>query len=181
MAQLIASRYAKALFQLSLEDNSLESMIIDANAICNAFKENPEFTKIMEHPQISSKEKEQMFKSIFKENESSNIVGLINIMLQKNRESYVLEVIEDFLIKANEYKGVTTAYVSSAISLTEVQINSIKVNLSKNLNKQVEVELTVDKTLIGGLSIKVDGLIVDNTIKKQLKDAKKDLLGLQLA
>jgi F-type H+-transporting ATPase subunit delta len=181
MAQLIGSRYSNALFQIAIEENILDTLINDANIICTSLKENPDFNKVIEHPRVSSTEKFEIFKNTFQESVSKELIGLINVMITKNREHYILEVLEGFLLKSNVYKGITTAHISSATPLTESNVNDIKTNLSKNLNKEIEVHLTVDKSLIGGVSIKVDGLLIDRTIKKQLADIKKELLSIQLA
>ena len=180
MAQLIANRYAKAFFELAVENNTIDEMEQEIKVIYEAFVNNKDIIKIINNPEISSKEKSNIVNEIFKINVSESTSSLINFMLLKNREEHILEVFELFLSKVNDYKGITTAYIASAIQLTDKNISDIKANLSKKLNKQVNVELIIDTTLIGGLCIKVDDLIIDSSIKKQLSDIKKDLLGLQL-
>jgi F-type H+-transporting ATPase subunit delta len=181
MAQLIPNRYSKALFELALKDNSIDELENDALLICSLFKENPDYIKVLNHPQITSKEKLISLETIFKGNVSDTIIGLINVLLQKNRETYFLEILKDFLFKVDSHKGIATAYITSATELTDLQLSVLKEKLSKNINKQIEVQLIVDKSLIGGISINVDGLFIDSSIKKQLLDMKKQLLTIQLA
>lgn len=69
----------------------------------------------------------------------------------------------------------TQVYVTSAVMLTENQISALKNLMSKKLGKQVEISPEIDSSLIGGLSIRFDGIVLDCTVKKQLQDLKENL------
>jgi len=64
------------------------------------------------------------------------------------------------------------ARVISATELSESQASAITNMLCKKLNKQVEISLNIDPSVIGGLYIHVSGIIIDRTIKKQLADLR---------
>ncbi len=186
MAKLAAMRYARALFEIALEEssadkNSLNKMEAEVIILTKLLKENKELANVMLHPQITASEKMNIFTNAFKGNLSDHIFGLLNVVLQKNREAELIEIFDAFLSLCAQHKGNTTASVVSAVPLSEVQLSSIKNILSEKLNKQVKLEPSVDPDLIGGLYIKVDGCVFDGTIKKQLSDMKKQLLGFQLA
>ncbi len=181
MAQLIEKRYARALFELAISENSLDQMEQEAKLMLEAFKCDNEFVSVITHPQVTFSEKISLIESIFKGNVSDDLIGLFYVMFKKNREAQALSVLEQFLKNVMEHKRIVIAEIFSAIELTENQIRQISEKLSKNLNKTVEAVVNVDPTLIGGLRILVDGHIIDNSIKAQLEAMKKSLLELQLA
>lgn len=64
----------------------------------------------------------------------------------------------------------TTAYVQSAVTLQGHQLTALTAILSKKLNRQVTLSVQTDPSLLGGLSIRVDGRVIDRSVKKQLRD-----------
>ena len=181
MAQLIAYRYANALSDLALEQNNTEKYGDEVAAIYEAIKDDKEFIGVISHPQISGEEKLKIFENAFKGKISDDILGLISVAVKKNRETDIILMLSVFLDKVREYKGITTAYVYSASPMSKEQLDTVKEKLTKNLNKQVEIAAQVDESLIGGLKIKVEGHVIDGTIKKKMKDLKDQLMEIRLA
>lgn len=176
MAKLISKRYAVALFELAKETDKIDLFNNQVELIYNSIKDDKDFLTVLNHPRISGEEKFNLFQNIYKHNISEEILGLISIIVNKNRETEILDILQTFLELVKEYKGITTAYIYSAKALSDEQIDKIKQNLSKNLNKEVIVKADVKPELIGGLLINVDGKIIDNSIKKSLDDIKKSLI-----
>lgn len=176
MAKLISKRYAVALFELAKETDKIDLFNSQIEVMYNSIKADKEFLAVLNHPRISGGEKFNLFQNIYKDNISEEILGLISIVVKKNRETEILEILETFLGLVRDYKGITTAYIYSAIPLSDEQLSKIKQNLSKNLNKEIIIEAYVKPELIGGLLINVDGKVIDNSIKKSLEDIRKSLI-----
>ena len=181
MAQLISRRYANALFELAKELGRIDQYNDEVKLAYDAIKNNKDFVTIIDNPQITTTEKLNIFENIFRGKVSDDVLGLFNVVINKNRENLLLEIMEIFLMQVADYKGMVTANVQSAVALDNAQIEAIKNKLTNNLKKQVTVEVDVDPSLIGGLKIQVCGHIIDGTIKKQLDDMKKQLLNTRLA
>lgn len=181
MAKLISRRYADALFELALERNQIDQFNEEVKMVYGSITEDKEFCSILNHPQITSEEKMSMLENVFKGKVSDDIIGLFHLVLRKNREAELTEILSVFIDKVRQFKRITTAYVASAKALSDNQLNEIKEKLSQNLNKQVNIEASVEPELIGGVRIMVDGHVIDGTIKKQINELKKKLADLQLA
>lgn len=180
MAKLVSRRYANALFELALERNQIDRFDKEVKMIYGSITDDKKFSNVLNHPQITGDEKMKMFENIFKGKISEDILGLFHLVLRKNREAELIEILSVFIDKVREYKRITTAYVSSAKPLSKTQLNDIKAKLSQNLNKQVDIEASVVPELIGGVRILVDGHVIDGTIKKQIDELKKQLAEIQL-
>ena len=176
MSKLISKRYAIALFELAKETDKMDLFNSQVELIYNSIKDDKEFLAVLNHPRISSGEKFNLFQNIYKDNISEEVLGLISIVIKKNRETEMLEILEIFLELVRDYKGITTAYIYSAKALNEEQINNIKQSLSKKLNKEIIIKASVKPELIGGLIINIDGKVIDNSIKKSLENIKKSLI-----
>ena len=67
------------------------------------------------------------------------------------------------------------AKVVTAAELSPLQFSALEELLKRKLNKQVEITSETDASLIGGLYIYVDGLVIDHTVKKQIGDLKESI------
>lgn len=181
MAQLVSIRYAAALFELAVELEMVNKFEEEITLVYNGFKDNDDFIKIINHPIFSNEEKLKVITDIFDGSISQEIIGFLSVLFTKNRQVHTLEILEEFIAQVENYKGIKTAYVKSAVELSEQQIKDLKEKISQKINKQVNIEVAIDKSLIGGISINVDGLFIDNSVRSQLKDIKKKLISRKLA
>ncbi len=173
MAKLVSKQYAKAIFELAVEKNSVDNYYDQADFLHSSLKDNEQLQKTILHPQITSADKLQLLESIFKQSVCDDFFGLFEVLLRKNREEEILNVLEDFLGSVQEYRGSAVATVQSAIPLSENQIQRITGSLEKALGKKVEIVSQVLPQLIGGLRISCAGHILDASVKKQFDDMKK--------
>ena len=181
MAELAANRYATALFELAMETGRLELFDDEVRLVYDTLKNSSEFLEVLNHPRISGDEKFKILEDAFKGKVSDDILGLFSIVLKKNRESELTDILRLFGLMAMKQKGIVDCYVYSAHALTDEQIKEINVKMSEKLNKQVNIHSAIDESLIGGIVIKACGYVFDASIKTQLNELKKQLLNIQLA
>jgi len=65
------------------------------------------------------------------------------------------------------------AEVISAVPLTNEQLRRLEVNLIMRLRKQLILKSTVDPSLLGGLRIVVDDMVIDHSVKNRLLEMKQ--------
>ncbi len=180
MARL-ASRYSAALFSLACENNKLDSYYEQIKELKSCLCDDEEIREFINNPNLSSEDKLNILKGVLEGKAEDDIVGFISVIFAKNRQSELHLIFDEFTEMVLESKGIVTAHIESAYPLSEEQKDEIKSKLSGNLNKQVIVESSIDKSLIGGLKITVDGHVIDGTIRKNIDDMKKMLLKNRLA
>lgn len=181
MAQLISNRYSKALFDLAKESNKLDEFENQVRTIYEVLNSEREFMQILEHPHILADEKVSLLQKVFSSKILDEIMGLLVLVMQKNRQEYLLEILNTFLENVKEYKGIVTATVISAVPLNREQVDQIKQKLENNLQKQIQIKTQVDQSLIGGLKVRVGDRVLDSSIEGKLHSLKTSLYDLQLA
>ena len=175
MAELISGRYAEALFELALEKDCVDRYFEDVRLVYDCVKDDKEFLTVLKHPQISGEEKLKVLTEAFGGKISDDIMGLFSVAFRKNREAELLGMLDAFIEKVREHKGIVTARIVSAKPLTAPQIQRIKDKLIQTLEKQVEVKYSIDQSLIGGLQIYVCGRLIDNSVRTKLIGLKNRL------
>ncbi len=176
MAELVSRRYSAALFDIAVENNNVDTLYTEAITLVETLKVEKDFLTVINHPEVTFEQKEELFKNVFGGKIDEIFLGFFHVVMQKNREENLLSILELFVAKCEEYKGIVEAHIVSAISLNETQLNNIKNKISSNMNKQVRISTEIDTSLIGGLVIYIDGKVIDSSVKKYLEDQRKELL-----
>ena len=181
MAKLVSKTYGDALFELALEENKIDSLQEEIVVVLEALAQNQDLAKLMNHPKIAKEEKTALVESIFKGRVSMELSGLLYMLTEKGRFSEIDDVLNYFLDRVKEHKNIGTAYVSTAIELSETQKKAIEKRLLET-TKYVEFEMhySVDTDLIGGMVIRIGDRVVDSSIKTKLYDLTRELSNIQL-
>ena len=182
MAKLVEVTYGDALFELAVSESSVDSLYTEAQAVIEAFEQNKELGKLLNHPKIEKEEKEQVIKNVFEQFVSKNMTGLLVIMVSKDRQNKIVDTLKVFEKRVKEYKKIGTAYVSTARPLTDAQKDKVVAKLLATTEYvDFEMNYTVDETLIGGMVIRIGDRVVDSSIKHKIDELAKDLKKIQLA
>ena len=177
MAELNA-RYATALFELSLENNSLDECFEQALVVRDILK-TEDCRRVMEHPHISGDEKRAFLHEAFSGGLNRHLNGFLHLLIAKNRENIMSSSLSAFIEMTDSFKGRTKASVISAVELDDSQVTALQGVLSRKMGKQVEMSLKVDPSLIGGLCIYADGCYINRTIKEKLSEMTKSIIRIK--
>ncbi|TCK87903.1 F-type H+-transporting ATPase subunit delta [Natranaerovirga hydrolytica] len=181
MAELVVKTYSNAIFQLAKEEDALDAIEEEAQVVLKILNENEEFLTLLNHPKISKEDKISILEKTFSEKISANFLGLLVIVVKKDRYSYIVEIIRELLNAIKEEKGIVAAHISSAKNLSDAQKEKVEQRLKELTQKSIEPVYVVESSLIGGLKIRIGDRIVDNSIKGKIDLMAKELRNMQLA
>lgn len=182
MAKLVSKTYGDALFDLAVQDNKVDALFNEATAVIEAFETNTELGKLLSHPKIERLEKEKVIENIFKKFVSDDMTGLLVLMVSKTRQNDIIPTLKYFVARVKEYKNVGTAYITTAIALTDEQKTSVVKRLLETTRYiEFEVNYSIDKSIIGGMIVRIGDRVVDSSIKTKLGELAKELKKIQLA
>ena len=173
----IASRYAKSILDLGVEQNSLEDIYNDMVVLKEAMS-NRDFKLFIKSPIIKASKKQSVFKAIFGEKLSATTNLFFNLLAKKGRESAMPEIASSFLQQYKKYKKVSEIKLTTASPLSESALNSIKAALlqSDATDQDVEITTAVNPELIGGFVIEMEDKLYDASIVHKLRGVKKQFL-----
>jgi F-type H+-transporting ATPase subunit delta len=181
MAKLVSKTYGDALFELAVEEESLDSMMEEVKAVAQALQENKELTTLMNHPKIDKEKKIQLIEDIFSGHVSGELVGLMRMIVEKDHYKEMPDVFAYFIDRVKEYRNIGTAYVTSAMELTAAQKKAVEKRLLATTKYvQFEMHYDVDAGLIGGMVIRIGDRVVDSSIRSKLYSLTRELSQIQL-
>ena len=182
MAKLVSAVYADALFETGIEAGTLDTLYEEALTVRTVLKDNPDFSRLMNHPKILREDKEQIMESVFKGRLSDEFTGFLKIIVAGKRYAEIDNIISDFILKVKEYKKIGVAYVTTPLELSDKQKEAVKSKLLDTTDYvSMEMNYKIDKSLIGGMVIRIGDRVVDSSIRTKLDELKKELSGIQLS
>ncbi|MCD7708603.1 MAG: ATP synthase F1 subunit delta [Clostridiales bacterium] len=181
MAKLVSKTYGDALFELAVEEQTLDTLQEEVTAVSEALRENEELTLLMNHPKIVKEEKIKLIEDIFSGRVSKDLVGLMRMVVEKDHYGEMQSVFSYFLDRVKAYKNIGTAYVTSAAELTAAQKSAVESRLLETTKyEKFEMHFDVDKGLIGGMVIRIGDRVVDSSIRTKLRSLTRELSQIQL-
>lgn len=172
----VAKRYAKALFQLGIEENKLEQLENDVTQIKILLKESNEFQTFIANPLISEIEKSKILAELFKDKLSDIGYNFLQLLTEKKRSFILPNIIDQFRLLLNQHRNILKGELFSVIDLSDDQVKKIKQNVEKMTGKTVMFEKRLDPSIIGGFIVKVEDIIIDNSIRFQLRKLRERLI-----
>lgn len=181
MAKLISKTYGDALFETALEENHVDELFDEVNALRQILKENDDFNKIMNHPKILKEEKEKLMEDVFKGKMSDELTGFLRIIIMNKRYCEIDSILEYFIQTVKEYKKIGVAYVSTPLPLSDAQKKAVEDKLlATTPYASMEMNYIIDESLIGGMVMRIGDKVVDSSVKSKLAALEKELMSIQL-
>lgn len=169
-----ASRYSKALLNLSLEQKKLEEVYADNVSLSKTIEGSIELQTVLNSPIINAEKKQEIFKSLFGKSFNELSINYIDLLIAKKREALLPEITTQFISQYKLHKNIVTAEVTSAVKLTP-ELTKKVLTLVKH-DGEVEIIEKVDPTLIGGFIVQVGDKQIDASIAKKFKDLRKEII-----
>jgi F-type H+-transporting ATPase subunit delta len=177
-SDVIAKRYARALYELGQEEGKEKSFLGELKSIVQIVDESAELKSILESPLYDITLKKRILKEVAaKMTLSLYILNFTNILLDKDRFFVLSEILDAYNQILDEVSGRVRARIMCASCLDENQLKLVAQTLSKVVKKEVDVDVLVEPSLIGGMIAEVEGMIYDGSIKTQISKLKQSLKG----
>lgn len=173
--QRIASRYAKSLIELSTEQDNLEAILADFELFDEVAK-NKDFSLMLKSPIIKADKKKAIFTAIFGAKFNKLTSLFLDIVLRKGREALLPAIAKEFRLQYKILKHVSSVKLITATKLTDEGVEEIRKRIlsSEATDDNVELEVEVDESLIGGFIIEFDNKRYDSSVAQKLALLKKE-------
>lgn len=160
----LARPYARALFLLAKEAGLLksvsESLIFSAQASVV-----PELATLLGNPRVSDA---QLLDLLSPVEANETMQRFLTVLAENNRLALLPEVSELFEQLRAESERVLKANITSAVVLSDAELSKLTDALKKRFGREVEVQTSVDASLIGGSIIDTGDLVIDGSVRNKL-------------
>lgn len=169
----VGKLYSQALFEIGLENSSLDVLSEDMAQCRAVFEDNPELVKLLGSPVITFDEKISVINSIF--GADGTVRDFICVMTQKGRIGYFSEIAEAFRLRCCEHSNIVEMTVITCVPLKSAQKEKLLKKLEEKSGRKVKIEEKTDPSILGGIIIEYGNTRIDNSIKGKLEAVAKQL------
>jgi F-type H+-transporting ATPase subunit delta len=182
----IADPYSEALFKLALglhvtqnNPDIFYKLIFDIQDFLELFYETPELQKFLRNPLNSTTLKKNILNKILKNKISSYTLNFLNLLIDKKRIDNIEKISQKFLEKTYDFVCIKFVEIKSTIKLTQKQQETLILRVNKILGpvftipyvqySNIQLTLIIDKTILGGLIIKIGSKTIDLSLQNELQ------------
>ncbi len=172
LASAAARRYAEAFVESAAAkgDDTLTTLKDELNGLAAAMDEVPELADLLMNPAVTVEERSKALEQVMSSVGVSDLTQrCLRLLAEKDRIRELREIAKTVNELADERAGREQAYVTSAIEMSEGSIDQLRRALEKRTGKKIEMNVTVDPALIGGIRAEVGSFVLDGTIRTELE------------
>jgi len=172
----ILGRYARSLAEVVFERNVETKVTEDLATFHEIFRAVPELLEVFHSPAVARDSKEKLVGELMTRYPVHPVTSnFLRTLLQHNRLRYFEQIRYGYLKSVNESKGIVSAQVTAAVPLSDDELKTLADRLAGITGKRVNVELTTDAGLMGGIVVQMGSTIFDGSIRTQLAEIKRRL------
>ena len=173
-----ANRYAKALFDVALEEKAdLAQVDQDLQALVAALKEAPELLLAVARRSVTDVARQSLMEAVSKAMSLSPTVTKMLVLLAKSGKlNLVPELAAAYRERLLSHQNVVRADVTSAAPLSPEKTRALEASLSTVTGKKVEISASVDPELLGGVVARIGSTVYDGSVKTQLTKMRQELV-----
>ena len=162
-----ARRYAEAAFQIGRADGTLDDWERDFATISQLLA-NDEVRRILQHPVIPYAAKERVLQRAAA-GIRPDVLNLVLLMIRRGRPRSITAMVDRFDDLLRRERGISKAEIRSALRLGDEEREAIVARLRELTGTKIETSEHVDKSLIGGVTVRIGDTLYDASVRSRLE------------
>ncbi|WP_033160980.1 F0F1 ATP synthase subunit delta [[Mycoplasma] collis] len=177
MNKIKVTNYANALFSIAQEENKLEKFLNEFSEIVKIFFEHNKILVILSSFNIDKEEKDLILNNIFNNFDYEKLlINFLKLLAKNNFINSIFDIFNLFKKIAYKHLNIKIATVYSTRKLTDKEIEKIKSKIEQKNNYKLKIFNKIDKTLIAGIRVEIDNVIIENSITSKLENIKNYIM-----
>ena len=170
-----ARRYAEAAFEVALRDDSLDAWRRELDSAAEIVADE-RIGRALANPSIALETRTATAEATFGRLVSPKVQNLIGLMLRRGRIQELPRLAAEFRRLDDERRGITRATVTSALPLSPDEVRALTERLQSSTGGRVEIEQSVDPSLLGGLVVRLGDRLIDGSVRNRLDRLRNQLV-----
>jgi F-type H+-transporting ATPase subunit delta len=171
----VARVYASALYQAAKEEGRVEAVRRDLGAFIEAMETSPKLRQFLVAEEISDFQKKQVLLELT-EGGDGLVRNFLRLVVDKSRENALAETYQSYVERVEEAAGLVHVEAVSAVPVAAPIEEALKKKIESSLGKTVELTMTVDEDMLGGLKLRIGGRLADASVRHRLEKLRESLI-----
>ncbi len=170
----ISQVYARALFEVAQERDSLDEIHEELGAFADAMHENRELAVFFFSPYFSVQEKKEGLARTVR-NADPAFDNFLQALIERHRMPAIFRIRTEFESLWDEARKLLPVRITSAVKLDSDTVSSLVKRIGEQTDRDVEVSTDIDPDILGGVVLRVGNVILDASIKNRLEQLRKQV------
>lgn len=171
--------YAHSLFSLAEDENLVENIFEEITELCKVFKENPEYTLLLDSPTIPLAQRFILVEEAFKDC-GEYVTNFIKILCEKKCAHLFIECVKEYEKLYNKKLGIEKVTAITAVPLSNELRERLIHKLEKDTGKKIALQLVVDESILGGIILRTENSQTDASVRARLEGIRTELSSQQI-
>lgn len=171
----LATKYARAIFELAVEQNNLEQFDQDLAFVRDNIFNVPEASDFFKNPLVPHNAKKDLIDTLLNGKISTTVLNFLFLLADKNRIGIFIDIYHIFSNLKFDAQGIIIADVTSAFNLSNDQQLALANKLSAVTNKKIIIRTHIDPSILGGIIVRIGDKLIDGSAAGKLKALKNSL------
>lgn len=176
--RISSNRYAKALFDVALQENAdLNQVDRDLQEVVGMMQASPDLVVASNRGTVTETARRSLLEAVAKAMTLTAPVTKLLVLLAESRKlNYLPDLAAAYRERLLAHQNIVRAEVTSAAPLSPEKSKALEQSLSSATGKKVELSMSVDPELLGGVVAKIGSTVYDGSVRTQLERLRKELV-----
>lgn len=170
MAELsnIAKPYARAVFELAQQQGDLAGWGAQLELLVTIATDTS-IARLVNHPCVPVAQLQQLILEVAADKLHSGGINLLKLLIRNRRLAALPHIARAYAARRAEAENIIAAQMITASEINSPQRKQFATALQSKLGHTVQLEFTVDPTLLGGAVLRAGDLVIDGSVRAQLE------------
>lgn len=171
----ISRAYADALYEICIEENSLEEIMQQSAQLAEIMAANPEFVKLLNAPTVTKEEKTDLVDKVFSGKINKSLLNFIKVMVERKDTQEINASFADFEKLYNKHNNIEKATATTAVPMSDELKAKLVAKLNALTGKNVVLTNVVDPACIGGVILQFADVQYNDSVAGKLEILRNQL------
>lgn len=174
MRSSMARRYAEAAFEIAERDGSVEKWLTQLGIVASAVSDSDVVYRL-EDPHVPLEARVDALHKVLGPEMLPQLGNLIRLVMRRRRVEVLPQIAREFRRLYNRQAGIVEARAVSALELNDSERAALQSRLETMTGKKVELETSVDPSILGGIQVRIGDTLYDGSVRGRLERLRSKL------
>ena len=172
-----ATTYAQAWFDAAKENHIEDAVMEEVRQLLVSMQQDTSLWAVLFQPADDNKEKVKIIRELGQRIGLTELsINTLSMVTENERLNLLKTILNTFIKLYYKDKGIIEVSVDTAVELTSTQHKKLQSTLEAKLQSPVVLNYRIKPEILGGLAIRYDSFLIDDTLIGKLKNIKRILL-----
>ena len=172
----LTDTYTRVLFGLASQEDCIDAVRDDLILILILLERDPEFHPVLVSPYFSLAYKRQLLYRVFSERVTPLTLEFLATLVRHRRTALLQPIMDLYGRLWDRHNDLTDVTVTLARPPDEEEIRRVTRDIESALDRLIRLKVRLDPRILGGIVIRYDDRVMDNSLRGRLDRAVRQVL-----